>query len=250
MFPSREKSIIPVKKSPRNFYCSSFKDILHLCSDDASERRLHSAAAAAAPPKPSIFHRIRRVNLVLRAFSSSSASDTRSKAVNGESRPSKESIFIPCAERRVVVYVTSLRVVRSTFEACRTVQSILNGFRVPIDERDLAMDSSYLGELQRILGHCEKTTLTLPRVFIGGRYIGGVDEVRQLHEAGELKKLLQGLPAAGVEICDVCGGHRFILCDECRGSHKCYSEKAGFRSCTACNENGLIRCPSCYYGSI
>lgn len=32
------------------------------------------------------------------------------------------------------------------------------------------MDSSYLGELKKILGHSEKTKLTLPRVFIGGRY--------------------------------------------------------------------------------
>lgn len=114
-----------------------------------------------------------------------------------------------------------------------------------MDERDLSMDSGFLSELQGILG---RKNVTLPRVFIGGRYVGGADEIRWLHETGELTKLIQGLvpvaPDAG--FCDACGGHGFVLCDQCSGSHKVYSEKRNeFRSCTACNENGLIRCPSC-----
>ncbi|KAJ0926386.1 putative glutaredoxin, Thioredoxin-like superfamily [Helianthus annuus] len=156
-------------------------------------------------------------------------------------------ISIPGAEKRVVVYTTSLRVVRPTFEACRTVQSILRGFRVSIDERDLSMDSRFLNELRNLMAEddelkSEKTKLTLPTVFIGGRYIGGAEEVRQLHETGELKKIIDGLLAVSSAVCGGCGGFGFILCDECRGSHKCYSEKGGFRSCTLCNENGLVRC--------
>ncbi|KAJ9543579.1 hypothetical protein OSB04_023286 [Centaurea solstitialis] len=111
-------------------------------------------------------------------------------------------IRIPGAEKRVVVYVTSLRVVRSTFEACRTVRSILQGFRVPIDERDLTMDASFFEEIRKIMiqigqgGEVQGSRVDLPRVFIGGRYIGGADEVVELHEIGELKKLVKGLPAA------------------------------------------------------
>ena len=113
-----------------------------------------------------------------------------------------------------------------------------------IDERDLSMDSGFLSELQQILG---QRKLTLPRVFIGGRYVGGADEVRQLHEAGELKKFVEGLPAAEPGVCDTCDGFCFVLCEDCNGSHKLYSEKGGgFKCCTTCNENGLIRCPSCY----
>ena len=165
-------------------------------------------------------------------------------------RKSDRVISIPGAEKRVVVYMTSLRVVRPTFEACRTVQSILRGFRVSIDERDLSMDSRFLDELQNIMAEggedeFEKTKLTLPRVFIGGRYVGGAEEVRQLHETGELKKFVEGLPAVTPGVCEFCGDFRFILCDECSGSHKCYTDKGGFRSCTLCNENGLIRCTSC-----
>ncbi|KAM7522043.1 hypothetical protein LguiA_011945 [Lonicera macranthoides] len=246
MFRSREKSLVPIYNPSPIF---SFKDIQYLCSSDnsSSDRRLHSS------PKPSVFHRIRRINLVLRALSSSPKTLPPPDPTTPTPRSVPESeplISIPGAEKHVVLYLTSLRVVRSTFDDCRTVQSILNGFRVPIDERDLAMDSSFLGELKKILGHPEKTKLTLPRVFIGGRYIGGVEEVRQLHETGELKKMLKGLPAAAPGKCEGCGGQHFILCDECRGSHKCYTEKSGFRSCTKCNENGLIRCPSCSCTSI
>lgn len=150
-----------------------------------------------------------------------------------------------------MVYFTSLRVVRPTFEDCRTVRSILRGFRVPLDERDLSMDSGFLEELQRILGGGDGSSpaVALPRVFIGGRYVGGREEVQQLHESGELKKFVDGMPAAEPGVCEVCGGYRFVLCDDCNGSHKCYAGKGcggGFRCCAACNENGLVRCPSCF----
>ncbi|KAI3526296.1 hypothetical protein L1887_05544 [Cichorium endivia] len=159
-------------------------------------------------------------------------------------------ISIPGADKRVVVYMTSLRVVRSTFEACRTVRSILQGFRVPVDERDLSMDASFFDEIRKIMaqigqGRSDDKRVDLPKVFIGGRYIGGADEVVELHEIGELKKFVKGLPAVTPGVCKFCGGFRFILCLECNGSHKCHTEGGVFTTCTVCNENGLIRCPSC-----
>lgn len=125
---------------------------------------------------------------------------------------------------------------------CRAVRSIFRGFRIPVDERDLSMDASYLGELQGITG---RKKVSLPCVFVGGRLLGGLEEVRQLHESGELQRMMAGLPAAASAACDACGGLRFAVCEECSGSHKIYSEKTGFRTCQACNANGLIRCPSC-----
>ncbi|PSS09508.1 Thioredoxin-like fold protein [Actinidia chinensis var. chinensis] len=233
------KSPARARTTPPHFSCSSFKDVHHLFSDDSNPTPLppHSNSRKT----PSIFHRVRVVNSLLRAWS------TRLPHAPPQisAAPSQPPISLPGTENSVVVYFTSLRVVRSTFEDCRAVRSILRGFRVSIDERDVSMDSKYVTELQGILGYHNKAKMSLPRVFIGGRYFGGAEEIRQLHEAGELKKLVDGLPAADSGICGACGGYRFILCDECSGSHKCYSEKGGFRTCTACSENGLIRCPSC-----
>ncbi|GJV25840.1 RNA-directed DNA polymerase, eukaryota, reverse transcriptase zinc-binding domain protein [Tanacetum coccineum] len=124
--------------------------------------------------------------------------DSRAAAETKLTKPNR-LITIPGAEKRVVIYTTSLRVVRPTFEACKTVNSILRGFRVSIDERDLSMDSNYLSELQSIMAEeCEnnmKMNLTLPKVFIGGTYIGGAEEVKMLHESGELKKYIEELPS-------------------------------------------------------
>ncbi|XP_050370874.1 uncharacterized protein At5g39865 [Argentina anserina] len=217
--------------SPFSF--SSFKDIQNLCADDEP-----SQPAASAKKASVIFHRVRVANSLLRAWNSTRPKDDPTP----QNDPSSKSISLPGAEKRIVVYFTSLRVVRRTFEDCNAVRSILRGFRVTLDERDLAMDQRFITELQQILG---QRKLTLPRVFIGGRYIGGAEEVKQLHEAGELKKFVEGLPVQEPGACGACGGYRFLLCDECNGSHKLYSEKGGFRSCASCNENGLIRCPSC-----
>ncbi|KAJ4725525.1 putative Glutaredoxin family protein [Melia azedarach] len=248
------KSPVKIHDTSSPFSCSSFKDIQHLCTEDPAPNR-----TSASSRKASIFHRVRLANTLIRSWAPR-VSEPRPDPVPEPNDSStlynktplqlqQPSISIPGADKRIVVYFTSLRVVRSTFEDCRSVRSILRGFRVQLDERDLSMDSRFLNELQGILGGQSK--LTLPRVFIGGRYIGGAEEVRQLNETGELKKFVEGLPAAEPGVCNGCGGYRFVLCNECDGSHKLYTEKAGgFKSCTVCNENGLIRCPSCSYGPL
>lgn len=240
-----------------------------------------TAAVTTDVKRGTIFHRVNLANRITKAFSARPKSDPKEtlseskntvaaeksenleKSVKVEEtvKPEKSvkveeivkpdpAITIPGADKRVVVYMTSLRVVRSTFEACRTVRSILQGFRVPVDERDLSMDASFFDEIRKIMaqigeGRSDDKRVDLPKVFIGGRYIGGADEVVELHEIGELKKFVKGLPAVTPGVCKFCGGFRFILCLECNGSHKCHTEDGGFRTCTVCNENGLIRCPSC-----
>ncbi|ERN08977.1 uncharacterized protein LOC18437108 [Amborella trichopoda] len=149
--------------------------------------------------------------------------------------------------RKVVFYFTSLRVVRRTFEDCRAVRVILRGLRVAVDERDLSMDVSFVAELQAKVGSSPALEVgSLPRVFLGDLCIGGAEEVRQLHESGELKRMLEEFASVSDGTCEWCGGLGFVMCGTCSGSHKRFvSEKGGFRTCNACNENGLVRCPDC-----
>ncbi|XP_020209701.1 uncharacterized protein LOC109794668, partial [Cajanus cajan] len=188
-----------------------------------------SSKTSPSPPLPNP-RRVRISTAVLRAL--------------GASRAASPAALPPGLDQGVVVYFTSLRVVRRTFDDCRAVRSILRGLRVAVDERDVSIDDRFRDELHGILG---RRSVALPRVFIGGVYIGGADEVRQLHESGELQRLIERLPRSNQIGCDCCGGFRFLMCDECNGSHKVFTEKTGFRSCSSCNANGLIRCPACFF---
>ncbi|PIA48175.1 hypothetical protein AQUCO_01400627v1 [Aquilegia coerulea] len=174
--------------------------------------------------------------------SSSSKKQQLSSKQFGLSRLS--SIRLPGTEDRIVVYFTSLRGIRRTYEDCYTVRMILRGFRVPVDERDISMDSAYRKELLSVLG---EKTVSLPRVFIRGKYVGGAEEIKQLHEGGELVKLLKGFPLRDPRlVCESCGDARFVPCLNCNGSRKIFCEEEDvMRRCLDCNENGLMRCPHC-----
>lgn len=113
-----------------------------------------------------------------------------------------------------------------------------------VDERDVSMDAAYRKELQGLLN---EKNVSLPQVFIKGKYVGGVDLIRQLNETGDLRKILQVLPVKDRRFaCDTCGDARFLPCSNCSGSRKVFDEdEEMMKRCTECNENGLIRCPEC-----
>lgn len=165
---------------------------------------------------------------------------------------------------KVVVYFTSLRGVRKTYEDCCDVRMILKSMGARVDERDVSMDSGFKQELKELLGEGFNGG-GLPRVFIGETYIGDAEEIRRLHEDGELEKVLEqcekveeggggdGGGSGGGGCCEACGDVRFVPCETCSGSCKIYceegeeeeEEEGGFQRCPDCNENGLIRCPIC-----
>ncbi|KAI3445126.1 hypothetical protein Pfo_001791 [Paulownia fortunei] len=172
------------------------------------------------------------------------ASDSSNFISKSVPSPVPDSPFrLPGTEDRVVIYFTSLRGIRRTFQDCHSIRMIFRGFRVNLDERDISMDVAYRKELQRVLG---ENNVSLPQVFIKGKYIGGADVIRQLLEAGELVRLIKGLPLRPPKPCDACGDVRFVPCTNCNGSRKVFDEdEEQPKRCTECNENGLARCPLC-----
>ncbi|KAF8729925.1 hypothetical protein HU200_017388 [Digitaria exilis] len=161
----------------------------------------------------------------------------------------------PDSGRKVVIYLTSLRGIRKTYEDCWSTRSILHGYGVRVDERDLSMHAGFKDQLHAALGG--GAAAKLPQVFADGRHLGGAEEIRRMHEAGELSEALEACemacapPSAGgkgiaLDACSGCGGVRFVPCEECSGSCKVFLEEVGtFRRCPECNENGLVRCPLC-----
>ncbi|CAH8388788.1 unnamed protein product [Eruca vesicaria subsp. sativa] len=181
----------------------------------------------------------------------------------------EEALCEPTGKDKVILYFTSLRGIRKTYEDSCEVRSILKSVGVRVDERDVSMHSGFKEELKELLGGKFKSGvgITLPRVFLGKKLLGGADEIRKLNEEGKLEKLLQGCERVeenkncdGQE-CEGCGDVRFVPCETCSGSCKVYYDhedddddddesvkeerENGFQKCLDCNENGLIRCPIC-----
>ncbi|CAL1386622.1 unnamed protein product [Linum trigynum] len=192
-----------------------------------------------------------------------------------------EELCPPNGENRVVIYTTSLRGIRKTFEACSVVRAAIESFGVQICERDVSMDRGFKEELKELMmirsgDGCRKgkgegedstaaTATVLPRVFVRGRYLGGVEEVMKIVEEGRMADLLQGVTRSKAigGSCEGCGNVRFLPCFSCNGSCKVamvVKEKekeadgggGGFGAarsvvvrCPDCNENGLVLCPIC-----
>ncbi|GAB2252416.1 hypothetical protein Droror1_Dr00005263 [Drosera rotundifolia] len=170
-----------------------------------------------------------------------------------------ERVCPPNGENRVILYTTTLRGVRETFEACNAVRAAFESLGVQICERDVSMDCGFRDELRGLLRRKKGSgagAVVPPRVFVKGRYIGGAEEVLRIYEEGCLADLLEGLPRVKVgHVCDGCGGTRFLPCFMCNGSckvvmgggdvGKCRQRRAIVVRCSDCNENGLVLCPIC-----
>ncbi|KAF8364649.1 hypothetical protein HHK36_033378 [Tetracentron sinense] len=166
-----------------------------------------------------------------------------SKARNSESM--LESFEKKCpqgGENAVIIYTTTLRGIRKTFEDCNSVRSVIQSHNVHMFERDISMDSGFREELRMLMG---KKEVRVPVVFVKGRLIGGADEVVQMEEEGKLGILFNGIPR-GLVGCEGCGGVRFVMCMDCNGRCKVLDEEQKkMVRCEECNENGLIHCPIC-----
>ena len=208
------------KWSSRRFSCSSFKDVHNFLYDDD-----------VPSPELQVLHQPR--------------SPKMDRCTSRTPRLTTKTLF-STDHGGVVLYYTSLRIVRKTFEECRAVRAILQRLRIHIDERDLTMDPRFHDELHAIFG---TKNVELPKVFIGGKYIGEAEEINKLNESGELRKMIGELPPSDgrfSENCELCGGWRFVVFERCNGSHKIFLEETGIVNCTICSVEGLVRCSSCF----
>ncbi|CAA2982932.1 glutaredoxin domain-containing cysteine-rich 1-like [Olea europaea subsp. europaea] len=215
--------------SIKNLYSSSFKSMVSVGISFKSRVRKVCSIFESTKHPPNTQSLTKSPKLLLPADS------------NFIPYPISDSPFrLPGTEDRVVVYFTSLRGIRRTFQDCHDIRMIFKGFRVRLDERDISMDATYRKELQKVLG---ESNVSLPQIFIKGKYIGGGDVVKQLLEGGELVIMIKGLPLMAPKPCEACDDVRFVLCTNCNGSQKFFDEE--MKSCPECNENGLVRCPLC-----
>ncbi|XP_011299739.1 uncharacterized protein [Fopius arisanus] len=149
---------------------------------------------------------------------------------------------------KVVVYTTSMRVVRKTTIACVKMLRILGTHMVQYEERDLFKSGQFQSELKDRLG-CDH--IDVPQLFIDGQHMGDADAVERLNESGELRPMLKPYKSpVKREVCPCCGGAGIIPCSVCNGSKKSprwnnfMNEFVALR-CMNCDEVGLTRCPHC-----
>ncbi|XP_014665024.1 PREDICTED: uncharacterized protein LOC106807247 [Priapulus caudatus] len=152
-------------------------------------------------------------------------------------------------KNKVVIYTTSLRVVRSTFDNCEKTRNIFRTLMVRFDERDLCVNEEAQEELRE---RQEVETLPeIPQVFLNGELIGGADTVEQLNESGFLRQMLKDFKKViATTSCEQCGGFAFLPCHACSGSKKSmhrnhFTEEFHALRCTMCDDNGLVRCVTC-----
>ncbi|KAJ0666055.1 putative glutaredoxin, Thioredoxin-like superfamily [Helianthus annuus] len=151
----------------------------------------------------------------------------------------------PGGSDKVVIYLTSLGGIRRTYEDCNRVRSIMELHGFLYEERDISLHGEFRTQLKELLGD----SASVPRMFVKGRYIGGVDEIVGLNETGRLRRILSRVgieKEVGRQACEGCGGARFVPCLECGGSCKIAVDgKKEKERCPECNENGLMYCPMC-----
>ncbi|KAH7954106.1 hypothetical protein HPB49_015571 [Dermacentor silvarum] len=133
-------------------------------------------------------------------------------------------------EGRVVLYTTSMGVIRQTWEQCRRVRNTLQTLLVRFEERDVFMNRTHQKELMDRTG---LRHVVVPQLFVEGHHLG--------------KSSVGGT-------CTMCGGYQYLPCPVCGGSKKSaqhrhrFSSSVIFLRCLNCDEGGLVRCQLCING--
>ncbi|CAK1542687.1 unnamed protein product [Leptosia nina] len=149
---------------------------------------------------------------------------------------------------KVVVYTTTMGIVRSTYQRCVLVKKILRNLLVKFEERDVFMSMEYQDEIR---DRMKSDQILVPQLFVDGYHIGDADTVEKLNESGELRKMLKPYKSPDAcNTCQMCGGFRLLPCRICNGSKKSlhrnhFTAEFVALKCMNCDEVGLVRCEAC-----
>lgn len=149
---------------------------------------------------------------------------------------------------KVVVYTTSMGIIRETYQACMKVKQILRTLLIKFEERDVFMSTEYQNEIKDRM-RCEH--ILIPQVYVDGQHCGDAETIERLNESGELRKILKVYKNPDVcTTCQTCGGYRLLPCTICNGSKKSvhrnhFTAEFVALKCMTCDENGLVKCNTC-----
>ncbi|CAB3225431.1 unnamed protein product [Arctia plantaginis] len=149
---------------------------------------------------------------------------------------------------KVVLYTTTMGIVRNTYQQCVLVKKILRNLLVKYEERDIFMSTEYQDEIR---DRMRSDQILVPQMFIDGQHIGDADTVEKLNESGELRKMLKPYKSPDAcNTCQMCGGFRLLPCRICNGSKKSlhrnhFTAEFVALKCMNCDEVGLVKCEAC-----
>ncbi|KAH8359996.1 hypothetical protein KR093_009967 [Drosophila rubida] len=149
---------------------------------------------------------------------------------------------------KVVLYTTSMGVIRDTYTKCANVKQILRTLLVKFEERDVFMSVEYQAEMRQRM---HTSQIRVPQLYVEGQHIGDADTVERMNESGELRQLLKPYKTiASTYTCQTCGGYRLLPCPSCNGSKKSvhrnhFTAEFVALKCMNCDEVGLVKCHNC-----
>ncbi|XP_034484425.1 glutaredoxin domain-containing cysteine-rich protein CG31559 [Drosophila innubila] len=149
---------------------------------------------------------------------------------------------------KVVLYTTSMGVIRDTYTKCANVKQILRTLLVKFEERDVFMSVEYQAEMRQRM---QTSQIRVPQLYVEGQHIGDADTVERMNESGELRQLLKPYKSiASNYTCQTCGGYRLLPCPSCNGSKKSvhrnhFTAEFVALKCMNCDEVGLVKCHNC-----
>ncbi|XP_016954388.1 glutaredoxin domain-containing cysteine-rich protein CG31559 [Drosophila biarmipes] len=149
---------------------------------------------------------------------------------------------------KVVLYTTSMGIIRETYTKCANVKQILRTLLVKFEERDVFMSVEYQAEMRQRM---RSGQVRVPQLYVEGQHIGDAETVERLNESGELRQLLKPYKSmASTFTCQTCGGYRLLPCPSCNGSKKSvhrnhFTAEFVALKCMNCDEVGLVKCHSC-----